>query len=243
MMDELRLLRGGSFVINDKFEIFHPTIGQICDYGEEKYFNMVKYLCATASDGKVFLNDVLHIDFTTVPDFEMFKMTCGQFSNEDTRILFGDSVDFSNMYLVYDPTINERVLECSETGLRVDESIYILMVDYLRRLHMLERHVDNPGNEYTKKWMIDKARKMQRRNANKPYESALAPLISAMVNCEQFKYKHDEVWDLPLYAFMDSVRRIQKIKNFDQTMSGIFAGTVDSKKISMESLNWLGALD
>ena len=34
----------------------------------------------------------------------------------------------------------------------------------------------------------------------------------------------------------------QKLKNYDQTMQGIYAGTVDSKKISMESLNWLGAL-
>lgn len=242
-MDELQVFRGGNYVINDKLTIYHPTIGQICDYGEEKYFDMVKFLCATASDCKVFLNDKLHVDFTTVSDFDMFIMTCGRFSSDETGILFGDSIDFSRMYLIYDKEINEKVLIDSETDLRIDDSIYYFMVNFLRRVHMLERHFDNPGNDYTKKWMIDKARKLEQRNRNKKYESQLVPLISAMVNCEQFKYKHHEVWDLPLYTFMDSVKRVQKIKNFDQTMSGIFAGTIDSKKISMESLNWLGALD
>lgn len=172
----------------------------------------------------------------------MFKLICGTFSKEQTRILFGDDIDFPNMYLIDKKEIGEKVLIDMETGLEIDESIYILMVDFLRRIHLLERHYDNPGSEYTKKWMIEKARKMQKRNQNKPYESTMVPLISAMVNCEHFKYKHSEVWDLPIYTFMDSVRRVQKLKNYDQTMQGIYAGTVDSKKISMESLNWLGAL-
>jgi hypothetical protein len=90
--------------------------------------------------------------------------------------------------------------------------------------------------------MIDKARKMQMRQQNKKFESVMVPLVSSMVNCEQFKYNHKEVWDLPLYSFMDSVRRIQKIKNCDHLVQGIYAGNVDGKKISSDSLNWLGAL-
>lgn len=241
-MDELQLFRGSDFYINDKLTLHHPTVGEICDYGEEAYYKLVCNLCSTASDCKVLLNDILHVDFTTVEDFEMFKLICGTFSKEQTRILFGDDIDFPNMYLIDKKEIGEKVLIDMETGLEIDESIYILMVDFLRRIHLLERHYDNPGSEYTKKWMIEKARKMQKRNQNKPYESTMVPLISAMVNCEHFKYKHSEVWDLPIYTFMDSVRRVQKLKNYDQTMQGIYAGTVDSKKISMESLNWLGAL-
>ena len=242
-MAELQLFRGGDFVVNDKLTLHHPTIGEICDYGEESYYNMVYTLCSTASDYKVFLNDVLHLDFTTVEDFEMFKLVCGNFSKDQTRILFGDCIDFPAMYLVKNEDTGERILVNEENGLIIDDSIYILITDFLRRIHMFERHHDNPGREYTKKWLIEKARKMQKRRQNKSYESTLVPLISALVNCGHFKYKHEEVWKLPIYTFMDSVRRIQKLKNYDQTMQGVYAGTIDSKKISLESLNWLGTLE
>lgn len=241
-MDDLQLFRGGDFTVNDKLTIRHPTLGEICDYGEEGYWDMVTRLCGTASDFKVFLNDKLHLDFTTVSDFEMFKLVCGAYSKDQVSILFGDCIDFSEMYLQKRPEIDEVVLVDVSTGLVIDESIYYLMVDYLRRIHMIERHFENPGTEYTKKWMIDKARKMQMRQQDKKFESAMVPMISSLVNCEHFKYKHSEVWDLPIYTFMDSVRRIQKIKNCDHLIQGIYSGNVDSKQISSDSLNWLGAL-
>lgn len=232
-------MRGDGFVISDKVHINHPTVGSICDYGEQEYYDMVKSLCATPSDCKVALAD-LKMDFTQVKDFELFTLRCDLFTKEQTRILFGDSIDFSNMYL--NEVNGEKVIEDPLSGVRVDESTYHLMIDFLRRIHMFERHVDNPGNEYTKNWMIEKARKLMKRGRGKPYESMLVPLVSSMVNCNHFKYKHHEVWDLPIYVFMDSVKRILKIKSCDQLTQGIYAGTVDAKKISNESLNWLGAL-
>lgn len=241
-MDDLRIFRGDECVVNEYLTIRHPTVGEICDYGEEKYFSMARSLCSTPSDCKVFLNDTLHIDFTTISDFDMFKMICGQFTTEQTSILFGEKISFPDMYMAKNNQTDEVVLVDPTTGFIVDEHIYIIIMDYLRKIHAFEKVVDNPGNDYTKKWMIDKARKLQQRQQNKKNESFLLPLISAMANCRDFKYDHQSVWGLPIYTFMDSVRRIQKTKNFDQTMQGIYAGTIDSKKISMESLNWLGTL-
>ena len=40
-----------------------------------------------------------------------------------------------------------------------------------------------------------------------------------------------------------TVMRIQKIKNCDHLFQGIYAGTIDSKKISTDSLNWFGSFD
>lgn len=70
----------------------------------------------------------------------------------------------------------------------------------------------------------------------------LVPLVSAMVNCEQFKYDHNTVWNLPIYVFMDSVKRIQKLKNYNQLMQGVYAGTIDSKTLSQDSFDWMGSL-
>jgi hypothetical protein len=45
-----------------------------------------------------------------------------------------------------------------------------------------------------------------------------------------------------LYSFFDTVNRLNVIDNADHVMNGIYAGTVDSKKISRDSLNWMREL-
>jgi hypothetical protein len=242
MLDDLQLFRGNDFVINDKLTLHHPTLGEICDVGEADYYTMVYNLCSTSSDFKAFLNDVLHLDFTQVSDYEMFKMVCGQFPKEQTKIIFGD-LNFQGLMLARNSGTNEIVLIDPTSSLVIDESIYLLIAEFLRGIHFIERHEDRPGNDFTKKYMIDKARRMQERNKNKEYKSVLVPLVSAMVNSPGFKYDHHNVWEMPIYDFMDSVMRIQKISDYDHVLSGIYAGTIDPKKMSdRESLNWLGAL-
>lgn len=240
-MDELKILRGDPYIINSSITIRQPTIGEIADYGEEAYYTMVQQLCATSSDCKIFLEDYLHVDFTTVSDFEMFQMICGSFSKEQTKILFGD-LDFKNMYLVSSNDVCGKYLKDFDSEVRIDESVYLLIVDFLRKIHKFERHFDNPGTASAKRFMLNKARRLQQRNAGKPFESILSPLISAMTNTPGFKYDHKEVWDLPIYTFMDCVARVQKSKGCDHLFQGIYAGTVDPKKISSDSLNWLSPI-
>ena len=86
------------------------------------------------------------------------------------------------------------------------------------------------------------ARKELQRNSKSKWTSILSPLISSLINCEQFKYDHTTVWDLNIYQFMDSVKRIQKLKSYNQIMQGVYAGTVDSKNLSSDTVNWMGAL-
>ena len=80
---------------------------------------------------------------------------------------------------------------------------------------------------------------MEYRNYN---SSFLLPLISSLTNCAEFKYRHDDVWTLPIGAFMDSVRRIQKRVNYDNLMHGVYSGCVEVKKIKKEEFNWMGEL-
>ena len=65
-----------------------------------------------------------------------------------------------------------------------------------------------------------------------------------MINSEGFKYNHSQVWDMKINAFMDSVKRIPKIKNaFLLLQSGYSGFGVDLKKIQNKQLDWLGELD
>ena len=50
--DELKIYRGQDYVVSKHIHISQPTLGEICDYGEEAYFSMVHQLTATPSSLK-----------------------------------------------------------------------------------------------------------------------------------------------------------------------------------------------
>lgn len=239
-MDELQLFRGKDYVINDKIKIHHPTLDQITEYGEQEYFGLVSRLTATPSDYKVQLFD-MGLDYEEITDFDMFALMCNGLDVNDTSILFG-SLSFSDFKLVQHTTTNEIMLYNYEQDFAIDKVIYELIMEYLRKIHGFEKNIEIAGNKFTKQILIEEARALQERNKDKPYKSMLIPLISAMTNCSEFKFSHSTVWDLPIYVFMDSVKRIQKIKNYNYLMQGAYSGNVDLKKISKSELNWLGEL-
>ena len=51
-IDELAMYMGRDLTIGDKLRVHQPTIGEIVDYGEREYFNMVQMICAIPSDMK-----------------------------------------------------------------------------------------------------------------------------------------------------------------------------------------------
>lgn len=240
MIDELKLLRGEDFKIEDKLTIHHPKLSEITDAGEKEYYSAVFTLCSTPSDYKSVLYDDFGVDYETVEDFEFFLMMWGSISN--TRIdIFLPDIHPENYRMVRNNNTDETGLYDPELDIFIGKDLYTSVTDYIRKMHGITKHFDKAGNESTKKYLIKKARKeLQKRDEG--YKSTLAPLVSSMVNCSDFKYDHSSVWDLNIYQFMDSVKRIQKLKSVEHITQGVYAGTIDQKKISKDALNWLGEL-
>ena len=73
MNDELRLLRNASlgleYAVNDSIKIRNPTLGEICEFGEQEYYGMATALTCNPSAYKVALHD-MGIDYTTLTDFD-----------------------------------------------------------------------------------------------------------------------------------------------------------------------------
>lgn len=57
-LDDLQLYFGNDYKINEKITIKQPTIGDIVDFGEEKYFSMAQTLTSIPSDMKSVLWDM-----------------------------------------------------------------------------------------------------------------------------------------------------------------------------------------
>lgn len=72
-IDELKIYRGSDIPITDKIVVMQPTIDQIIEFGEKRYFQTVHCLTGVGADFKWQLWDYFGIDYTTIDDFELFK--------------------------------------------------------------------------------------------------------------------------------------------------------------------------
>lgn len=82
-VDDLKIYRGSDIRITDKIIVTQPTIDQIIEFGEKRYFSTVHTLTGVGADFKWQLLDYFGIDYTTIDDFDLFKkMICGLLSSK-----------------------------------------------------------------------------------------------------------------------------------------------------------------
>lgn len=246
-IDELTLYRGNDFSINEYITVHQPTLNEICQYGEKEYYNMVYTLCSVGADLKWQLEDI-GIDYTQISDFQLFYSVLAKaFPVDKTGILLGNVIDFSRMKLVFHTKLQENVfIQVLDNGnyIQIDKYVYTTLINVIRKIHRIKRNDELPGNEATRQILIEDARDAYEAGRNNPDKSHLLPLISAMVNSEGFKHDERTVFDMKIYAFMDSVARISKMKNAELLLSSGYSGFgIDLKKINKKETDWLGELD
>lgn len=240
MIDQLKLFRGEGYKINDKILIRQPTLEEIVDFGEQRYFGLVRTICSTPADRKVEIWDKLHVFWEKIDEYDLFISLFQTLQKSEVSILFGD-MDFTTFKLGTQTGLPDLVLK-NKDQVVIDRAIHKLMTDYLRQIHKLKKNVDTGFNDATRKIMIEDDRDEMALQMQKPFQSLLLPLISSLTNCPEFKYRWDDVWMLPIGVFMDSVERVQKHKSYNFVMQGIYSGCVDMKKLDKKELHWMGDL-
>lgn len=250
--DHLQLYRGKDYKITDDIIVHTPTIGEICDYGEQAYFTMVSNLCATGSD-LCWQLEKAKIKWDEIPDYDLFRLILSNFySTEQTSILFGNELNLKEMKEAYDSIEDKIVLlqtvnrDGVDHDIVIDTDIYDKIVTHLRNVHGLKKNSDKPGNEVARQAMIEDAEEEYMIAKSKPYKSSMLQMVSAMVNSEGFKRNDKDVWNMNIYAFMDSVKRISKIRDVTLLLQSGYSGFgIDLSKIKNKDkmLNYMGELD
>lgn len=214
-----------------------PTVGEILE-DESSYYSIVSSLTATPFQYMVQLDD-MGIDYTKVTDYELFKMLFPMYTKSDLSIVFGN-LSISDFGIYEDKQNHTQVLYSPGSRILIDEDVYHDLADVIRKINLLERVKAKPGNESARKYLLEKERKKQSRREKKPYEPYLEKLVTALVNTSEFPYDYDACMDLSIYRFNQSFRQIQHKIAFDNTMIGVYAGTVDTAKLSnKDALSWI----
>jgi hypothetical protein len=250
--DDLQMYFGADFQVTEYIRIHQPTIGEIIEYGEADYYQMIGSLCIIPSDVKSMLWDS-GIDWEKISDFELFCLLDCTLPIEKTSILFGD-LDFTKFKMMQREDNNEMVLyqrvikgnkdnSVDMQDIIVDKMVYQKIVDYIRRMHRMHPKVEHALNKRTKDLLIELDRQDHEKAKREKYNSQLLSLISGLLCSAEFKYKKSELKEVGIYEFFDSVARIQVIKSADALLKGCYGGFIDTSHIDKKELNWLRDLN
>jgi hypothetical protein len=184
------------------------------------------------------------IDWTKTSDYELFCQLLLQsnLNPEMSKLIFGD-LDFTkfNLYKrqneVDGEIVEDIVLVNQEQQVLIDENIYTHMACYLRTMFNIFPKVEKAKGRTTKEWMIEED--IQKAEDQKPQESMLLPMISFCLNHPGFKYKKDELKNMGIVEFNDSVQRLLVYESTGALMKGMYSGFVDTSKIDKKEFNFM----
>ena len=256
----LQLFYGDDFMVNDFITIHQPTIGDILEfdkqYGESSFWTMLNVFTANPTSYRLFLWKDMNIDWTFLNDYQLFMILYQTLSIEQTRLIFGD-LDFSKFEIYTQPEENWtniddkgitdiiKVLRNStlynpENELELDEDSYNVIAYYLRSAFNMFPKIEKAKDRTTKEWMIEEEEmKLRNRKDVESSTSYLLPLISGCLNHPGFKYKKNELREVGIVEFMDSVQRLQIYESTTALLRGMYSGFMDTSKIYKEQFNFM----
>ena len=147
-------------------------------------------------------------------------------------------------FIIADSTEQQALNDGVYSEIIIDENIYLKMITCIRDIHGLERNNAVAGSSHCRAAFIEDAKMAYEDARHTPRKSILLPLISTMVNMEGFKRNDMDVWDMNIFAFMDSVKRIGRIRNASLLLQSAYSGFgIDINKIkNKDELDYMGEL-
>lgn len=238
-IDELAIYLGADYQITDKLIVHHPTIAEIAEFGEKKYYSAVFSLTAIPSDMKFQLED-MGFNYLEVSDYDLFLFLAKTLTPEYTSLLLGPDVDLSKMTLLKDNTNDEIVLVDVEKGIKIDRSVWMRMVSFISKIHGINRKPDKkPATETVRQILIKMDRDKAAKAAKEPVHSELKKVLSSLMRTPSCTQSLEELKAMPLFPVMDMLMGIQIYTSTNALMIGSYSGMVDTSKINKKEFDWM----
>lgn len=226
-------------------KIVQPKIYDILDMGESKFYFGLSPILYNSTSIRVMLWDA-KIDWCKIHDIEVFDILnkIPSFDFSAMRLIFPDykieKMQLMNIKLP-DSDTSELCLYDKDKDFILKESEYNQIAEYVRSMLNIHPKIEMAKGKITKEWMIDEDRMNAAQRTDKE-SSILLPLVSACVNHPGFKYKLQELRQMGICEFMDSVQRLQVYESSRALMAGSYSGFCDVSKVPKEQFNFMREL-
>lgn len=188
----------------------------------------------------------MKLEFDEDKNVDVLKQHVVEILDEDENVEINEDKGFLNRFLkgfFKKKNDDDKEIKTLEYDIVIDPFIYKNMCEVLRETYGFSINKDKPGNQATKEIQIDLDRSDYIVAAKKPYHSNLFNYVSTLVNSEGFKHDEKTVMDMKIYPFMDSLKRISKIKNANLLLQSGYSGFgISLKEINKKELDWMGDL-
>ena len=270
--DELKIYRGMDIPITDKIIVTQPTLGQIEEFGEKRYFQAVRNLTSVGADLKWQLWDYFNIDYTTIDDYDLFiKLIHPMVSSR--KNFYEELKDNPEYEEQFEKLSNEEREEMFINPLSLvlkdidlaDFDVYEDQQNNQIILYDKERNITIDRFIYAQ--MIDTVRQIhgfKRNNQIPANERTKMDLIEdardEAMAASQKPYKSvlkplisalsakcgqcgdDRIWNMPINMFFDSIKRILKIQDAELLLQGAYSGFASLSGIDKSRLDWTGEI-
>lgn len=241
--DSLKMYFREDYFVNG-IRIVEPTIGDILNMGESKFYSGLRPFLYNSTSIRVVLWDLPErIDWCKVKDIEVFNMlkSVPKFDFSAIQLLFPDYRIERMKLIQYQESDSDEIrffLYDEENDFLLKEMEYMEIAEYIRTLLNFHPKVEKAKGKTAKQWMIDED-KMNIAQQQNEETSNLLPLISACINHPGFKYKLQELRNVGIYEFMDSVQRLQIYESTHALLSGSYSGFCDLKGVPKDQFNFM----
>lgn len=245
--DKLKMYFGEDYTINN-ITISIPTIGEILEVGESKFYQSLSPFLNNPTSIRVFLYDTFHKDWNKTKDIEVFFIMYQLVQDKEPLKLIFKDFSFDDFVLisakrdVLDKEYDHLALFNEEKNILIYDDDYLEIAEYIRTMMNIHPKTEKAKGKTTKHWMLQEDRMKAQQNEDKKDSSTLLSLISACINHPGFKYKLEDLKQVNIYQFMDSVQRIQKYEQGVATIHGIYGGMISAKDIPNDLINFMGDL-
>ena len=242
--DSLKMYFGEPYEVPgtySKLQIFQPKIGDILEIGEEDFYSNLSIFVSNPTSYRLALWDAGE-DWNNITEFQLFLMLFSRIDPFCSKMLFGD-VDITD-FDWYEKQLPEKekeiVLIHNKLDFEINADNFMFMQEYLRTMFNIHPKVEKAKGRTTKEWMIEEDRiSLFNKSKQEKTTSTLLPLISSCTNHPGFKYKLEEVKQMGIVQFMDSVQRLQIYESTVALNHGIYSGMVSTKDIDKKNFNFM----
>lgn len=242
--DSLKMYFGEPYEVpgtDSKLQIFQPKIGDILEIGEEDFYSNLSIFVSNPTSYRLALWDAGE-DWNNITEFQLFLMLFSRIDPFCSKMLFGD-VDITD-FDWYEKQLPEKekeiVLIHNKLDFEINADNFMFMQEYLRTMFNIHPKVEKAKGRTTKEWMIEEDRiSLFNKSKQEKTTSTLLPLISSCTNHPGFKYKLEEVKQMGIVQFMDSVQRLQIYESTVALNHGIYSGMVSTKDIDKKNFNFM----
>lgn len=252
--DLLQMYFGEPYVIDlentpGKVTVYSPTIGDIIEIGEKKFYQTLNIFICNTTQYRVILWD-LGIDWNTYSDFELFINLQSQIDPDVSRLLFGD-LDFKKFIPLWKRVSEDAepvpILWDDEDGIEINYDVYNHFSQYIRTMFNTFPEEKITQDNTLKSWYITKdkralenKRKLAEQGKDESY--SIQSLISSCINHPGFKYGLKDLKKVGVCEFYDSVKRLQVYEQSTALMKGMYSGFVDGSKLKPTDYNFMREL-